>query len=139
MSYCDLPQLTTRFGADEINQLIDPDGTGANESIALAELDSASALIDSYLAGRYPLPLAVVPVVLNGVCADITRYNLYRNAVPELVKDKHLAALKYLRDVADGKATLGLSSEQQAPETEAAIEIKSGGNVWHRDASKGFI
>lgn len=137
--YCDLTELRTRFGHDEINQLIDPDGTGADESIAQAELATASATIDSYLAGRYPLPLSVAPVILTGVCADLTRYALHRNGVPELVKERYQAAIRWLRDVADGKASLGLSTNQESPATDAAIEIKSGGNVWHRDASKGFI
>jgi phage gp36-like protein len=137
--YCDLTELRIRFGLDEINQLIDPDGTGPDESIAQAELATASASIDSYLAGRYTLPLTVAPVILTGICADLTRYALYRNAVPELVKERYLAAVRWLRDVADGKASLGLSTSQATPATDAAIEIKSGGNVWHRDASKGFI
>ncbi|MCT6700919.1 gp436 family protein [Rheinheimera sp. 4Y26] len=137
--YCDLTELQSRFGLDEINQLIDPDGTGAVEAIALAELTTASATIDSYLTGRYPLPLNVVPVILVGICADLTRYALYRNAVPELVKERYLAAIRWLRDVADGKASLGLSTAHEAPATDAAIEIKSGGNVWQRDISKGFI
>ncbi len=137
--YCDLTELRIRFGLDEINQLIDPDGTGPDESIAQAELSTASASIDSYLAGRYTLPLTAAPVILTGICADLTRYALYRNGVPELVKERYLAAVRWLRDVADGKASLGLSASQATPAADAAIEIKSGGNVWHRDASKGFI
>jgi len=137
--YCDLTELRIRFGLDEINQLIDPDGSGPDESVALAELSTASATIDSYLAGRYPLPLSAVPVILTGVCADLTRYALYRNAVPELVKERYTTAIRWLRDVATGTASLGLSSNQEQPASDAAIEIKSGGNVWQRDASKGFI
>lgn len=137
--YCDLAELRTRFGLDEVNQLLDPDGTGVDEAIAQAEIQTASAVIDSYLSGRYPLPLNVVPAILAGVCADLTRYALYRNTVPELVKERYQSAIKWLRDVADGKANLGLSLSLETPATDAAIEIKSGGNVWHRDASKGFI
>lgn len=137
--YCDLAELRTRFGLDEVNQLLDPDGTGVDEAIAHAEIQTASAVIDSYLSGRYPLPLSVVPAILSGVCADLTRYALYRNTVPELVKERYQSAIKWLRDVADGKANLGLSLALETPATDAAIEIKSGGNVWHRDVSKGFI
>ncbi|WP_337840511.1 DUF1320 domain-containing protein [Rheinheimera sp.] len=139
MPYCSLPELRTRFGADEVNQLIDPDGSGPQDAIADAELTSASATIDSYLAGRYALPLSVVPLKLVEVCANLTRYALHRNAVPELVKERYQDAIKWLRDVADGKASLGISSSAETPATDSAIEIRSGGNVWHRDASKGFI
>lgn len=137
--YCDVTELRTRFGHEEVNQLLDPDGSGVDDAIATAEIQTASAVIDSYLSGRYPLPLSVTPAILPGVCADLVRYALYRNVVPELVKERYLSAMRWLRDVADGKASLGLALNQETPATDAAIEIKSGGNVWHRDSSKGFI
>lgn len=140
MSYCTADQLIDRFGADELLQLTDRDQNGFIDDQAVsAAISDASALIDGYLGGRYALPLSVVPTVLAKICADIARYNLYDNAVPEVVEKHNTAAMAFLKSVGKGEVRLGLSDSEETATSDDAIEVQSGGSVWSRKDSKGFI
>lgn len=138
--YCTVADLIARFSEREIIELTDRDYTGAvNQSIAEAAIADASATIDGYLAGRYSLPLNVVPVVLVRLCANLARYNLYDNTLPETVSRNQQDAIRYLEQVAKGVVTLGLDDAQQAAQTDDSVSFESAPSVWRRDASQGFI
>lgn len=69
MSYATSADLLTRFGEGELLRLaMTPSGELDQATLQLA-LDDASALIDGYLAGRYPLPLTHVPSALVPICS----------------------------------------------------------------------
>lgn len=95
----ELIQLTDRFDAPL--GLIDPDVLGQ----ALARADGE---IDSYIAARVSLPLAVVPARLVDVACDIARYHLYTSAAPDLIAQRYHDAIAWLRLVARGEVSLGL-------------------------------
>ena len=107
MSYAVLNDLITRFGEDELIQLTDRDGLGSFDNGTLDTLlEESSALIDSYLMGRYALPLLPVPKQLVGLCCDLARYALFPDAASPIIKDRHSAAMAQLRDLAAGRARL---------------------------------
>lgn len=138
--YCTVADLTARFGADEITALTDREHTGAiNTAVADIAITDASTTIDSYLTGRYRLPLATLPTVLVQLCANIARYKLYDNSVPETVRNNYQDAIRFLEQLSRGQVTLGLDSNQQQTATDSHIEIQSAGTVWGRKQSKGFI
>ncbi|MBF0562236.1 MAG: DUF1320 domain-containing protein [Alphaproteobacteria bacterium] len=85
----------------------------------------ASAEIDSYLSRQYPLPLAQVPPMLKVVCCDIAVYRLWQ-APTEDVISRYDRAVKWLRDVADGKIGLGLQGDLKVP-VEASRRLGSVG------------
>ncbi len=78
-----------------------------------AALGAASRVVDSYLASRFDTPLTgTIPADLVGVVCDIAAYRLMklRGFNPQTGDAEQFAAsydraLRYLRDVADGKAT----------------------------------
>ncbi|MCA0175231.1 MAG: DUF1320 domain-containing protein [Proteobacteria bacterium] len=114
--YATQADLVERFGATELAQLSNPGGGGALGAVEIDRaLADASAEIDSYLAGRYALPLATVPPVLARLAADIARYRLYDQAAPELVKERYAAAVKLLVALAGGTAQLGLAATDTQP------------------------
>lgn len=107
MSYCTQADLVTRFGNDEILQLSDKARVGEIDSeVVNRAIDDASAEIDGYLAGRYRLPLSAVPALLTLYACDIARYRLFEDGAYEQVIERYNNALRYLRDVAQGKVQL---------------------------------
>jgi phage gp36-like protein len=142
--YCTLQDLIDRFGEDELVRL----STEANSlgefptTINQVQVDraiaDAEATIDSYLAGRYPLPLAQIPPVLNRHACDMARYFLQDRSPLEEVKNRYSDAIRFLEKVASGAITLGIDSLGNRPETNDGAVIQSGGSVFGR-SDKGFI
>lgn len=135
MPYATQQQLIDRFGEAELIQLTDRNNVGAIDTTVLNQaIADAGAEIDGYLAGRYQLPLATVPVILALYCGDITRYRLYDDGATEEVRKRYEDAMKFLRLVAEGKVRLG--ADEPAPTGGAQME--SGGRVFGRDQG-GFL
>ena len=62
--YASVNDMVSRFGEAELLRLaMTPTGELDQAAITIA-LQDAGALIDGYLAGRYPLPLAHIPSAL---------------------------------------------------------------------------
>ncbi len=90
--YASVSDMVTRFGEAELLRLVmTPAGELDSAAITIA-LQDAGALIDGYLAGRYPLPLAHVPSALVPICADIARHRLYGEQAPEQIAKRNEAA-----------------------------------------------
>ncbi|MRJ41192.1 MULTISPECIES: gp436 family protein [Idiomarina] len=140
MPYCLVTDLVARYSEAELIALTDRAGSGAvDQSVAQHAIDDASALIDGYLLGRYELPLQPVPSVLTPICADIARYQLYDNEAPTVVTKRYETAIAFLKSVGKGEVTLGIHTDGGSPGSTDLPEIQSGGNVFNRNKSKGFI
>lgn len=115
--YCTVADLTARFGAIEIAQLTDlEDRETVVEATVQAAITDASGEIDSYLSGRYALPITgVVPDMLRAGCMDLARYRLYDDHPPEVVKQRRADFVTWLNRVAIGHVQLALS----APDVDA--------------------
>lgn len=115
MPYATRQDLIDRFGVEEMTQLTDRDGSGTLDPALLDRaLATADGLIDGYLAGRYALPLDPVPAPLAVIAADLARYELYDDAVPDLVRDRRDAAIARLKDLAAGRWLLPTPPEAHA-------------------------
>jgi len=141
--YCTGEQMAERFGRNIIAQLTSRDGSGEiDEAVLDSAIADASAEIDMFLAGRYSLPLSSVPLPLTRIACVIARDIL---AVNSDVHDERWAkqaddARKMLRDIADGRTSLGVDSLAQAPATPpSGVSMESGGRIWARDKSGGFV
>lgn len=114
MAYCTQSDIEKQLPQEELVQLTDDDGDGLPDTGVVDEaIAEADAEIDSYLAARYSLPLASVPVLLKKLSVDIAIWNLYsRRAVDEPVrKERYQAAVKLLQAIAEGRASLGVDPE----------------------------
>lgn len=82
-------------------------------------LDDATKTINSYLiAYTLPLEQALIDASnLPQINGDMARYHLYDDGAPEFVKDRYDAAMKWLRDIAAGKASLGPEDTSAAAPT----------------------
>ena len=99
--------MIAEFGEDELIQLTDRNNYGVIDVAILAKaLTNAEAKINSYLTA-YLLPLASIPANFELIACDIARYYLFKDAVPNAVKDRYDNAIKYLEQV--GRGTIALS------------------------------
>lgn len=113
--YATAEDLISAIGQDSYDGLTDPTYWNT-PTRGLDALDRATVEIDSYLCRQYALPLPEVPAVLKVICCDIAYYRLIR---PEMMTDalatRYDKAVKWLRDVAEGKVGLGLSGDYKVP------------------------
>lgn len=140
--YCTLQNLIDRFGRVELTQLTDrliPPTGQIGEGVVDLAIKDASELIDSYLEGRYTLPLDPIPAPLARVACDLARYYLHENGVTEIVQKRYESAVAYLKAVSRGEVKLSGSDGDAAPTTSNEAQIDSGGRVFGRDKSTGYI
>lgn len=109
------------------------DAAAARIELALAD---AAAQIDSYLSPTYALPLAAELVAasnLEQVTCELARYNLYDDRAPEFVQDRYDRRLRWLRDVAANKASLGATDTAVArPEGRVVVRPSEDLTDWSR-------
>ena len=111
MAYASVNDMIVQLGEDEVVSLSDRLNSGVvNDVLVTNALASASSEIDSYLATRHQVPLTVVPSMLKTRCVEIAYYLLCRGArvMNDDVRELYNDAVRWLRDVAAGKASLGL-------------------------------
>lgn len=140
--YCTQAQMVERFGEQLVTQLTDRENLGAvNGPVLEAAMADAAAEIDMYLAGRYVLPLSSVPLTLTRLACILTRDVL---ATGSDVSDERWSkqaddARKLLREIAGGKVSLGVDALAQSPSGGDGAQMESGGRIWGRDDSKGYL
>lgn len=121
--YATAQELETRLGGEEaLVILADRDGDGvADAELVERALADATAEIDSYLAGRYTLPLPTVPAVLVRLACDMAVYRItseYGAGLTEERRQRYEDAVAWLKRAASGDVSLGLPPHQEpAPST----------------------
>lgn len=114
--------MIDEFGEREVIALTDRDNLGYIDTPLLDErLIKATAEIDTYLVGRYTVPLSVVSPLITTYCCDIARYRLSGAQVTEVdaVRNRYKDAIRFLEAVRDGKIDLGADV---VPATDAATQ-----------------
>jgi len=141
VAYCDPQDLIHRFGQAELAQLAPADPGPIDMSRAQQACDDASDLADGYLRARYSLPLSTTPKVLGKLCCDIARAELHhggdRQPTDQVVKARD-AAIAFLKDVASGKADLGLGPSGADPVQDAAVRRSAGTRGLSDDDLAGY-
>ncbi len=154
MSYAQVGDMQARYPNRDLVQLTneDPTVTTVNSGFLATFLGDASDEIDAYLEARFALPLNDPPAILIRLCCEIAMYHL--NALRPIhdledAKDKYEKAIAFLKEVSDGKRTMGLSADGQEPADPASPAVvmdvnMAGGNpslpqrVFTRGTLKGF-
>ena len=168
MTYASATSFLSRFGAAEIAQRADRGiprlvtaqllldaAAGADLSsytstevtrvatvLALVNqaLADAADTINSYISGRYTVPLSGVPGVLERTACELARYNLYDDQVTDVIKARYDASIKYLTSVSRGDVSLGVDEATSQPvPSSAGAELVTAGRVWQRGDSQGFL
>lgn len=122
MTYTTRALMEDRYGADEISQRESMLPAGSVDR-ALADAD---AEIDSYLTGRYALPLSPVPANIGRVAASIARYRLLGDAVTEVARKHYEDARAWLKDIAAGRAQIEGATPTPAASPAATVDYVVG-------------
>lgn len=113
MLYAAKADMQAEFGDTELAQLTDrTNGTVTDDTVLNAALTRAGSEIDSYVTQRYILPFNPVPVRLKDVACDIARFYLYDARAPKTVQDRYDNAIAWLKDVAAGRASVGVDAAE---------------------------
>jgi phage gp36-like protein len=128
MAYADRDALEKRYGSEEIEQRESALEAGAVQQ-ALVDAD---ALIDGYLAGRYTLPLSVIPPNLPQVACAIARYSLIGDAATERARNDYKDAMAWLKDVEAGRVRLQSAAPVPGNEPAAVVMVAPGQAVFKR-------
>lgn len=122
MAYATADDMIAEFGEREVIALTDRDNLGYVDTPLLEDrLDKATAEIETYLVGRYAVPLSVVSPLITTYCCDIARYRLSGAQVTEVdaVRNRYKDAIRFLEAVRDGKIDLGANV---APATDSTTQ-----------------
>lgn len=139
MSYATQQDLVDRFGELELIQLSDRDGAAAIDADVVAKaLSDADELVDSYIAARVALPLSTVPARLVRVAGDIARYYLHADAPTEQVRTAYKDAVAWLKDIGQGKATLGEDGTAAAAPVDATVQFTGDERAFTRSGLRDF-
>lgn len=121
--------------AAELLAETDPDlvaglsGTDEPDEAAIEKaLESASGTIDSYLSGRYTLPLSDPPIQLRTIAIDIALYQMMRLRSQGDIEDarkRYEDAIDFLKMVAKGVVNIGPATDPESSEPEVDSGIDS--------------
>lgn len=128
MSYAARTDLEDRYGSDELTQreaMLSPG------SINRA-LDDADAEINSYVSGRYSVPLNPVPPTIVRIACAIARYHLLGDSATELARKAYEDARAFLRDLQSARASLEGTTLATGAERSARVEVSSDERLFSR-------
>jgi len=138
VAYAVLQDLIDRYGASELTALTDRTGTGSPDpTVTGTALDDATMTIDSFLAGRYLLPLQTVPPVVTLWCCNIARFLLWKDQASDAVTTLYKAAISSLVLVQAGKMTLEANAVE-TPENGETIVVEGAPRQFDRHSLRGF-
>lgn len=123
-SYATQADLEALIPEDALLLLTDEAGTGQIDSAVVeTALANAGEVIDSYLAGRYSLPLVSVPPMLKLVSVRLAGHELHvrRNELPQTWEKLYGDAIRFLEQVASGKITLGAADPEPPTSTSLGV------------------
>ncbi|MFM2842833.1 gp436 family protein [Klebsiella pneumoniae] len=138
--YATRADMVLQFGKGECISLSDRDFTGQiDDEVLNGGLQRASATIDSYLSGRYPVPWPDTPGILVDKCCDIARYKLTgaETQNTEEIRERYEDAIRYLEQVAKGNITLGRLPDGSVAQGGSLSRFSSNGRVFGRDETGG--
>lgn len=142
MTYATQADLVERFGEQMLIDLTDrsdPPAGVIDPTVVAKALTDADSQIDGYLLGRYLLPLATTPDLLNDLAKAIAIYKLHRDSVSEKIRDDYLDALKTLKLIADGTMRLNVAGVEPASSGANGVQTTDRPRDFTPDNLKGFI
>ncbi len=122
MAYIDQQDLLDELGEGKLIQLTDDEGTGEVGTARVGKsISFAEAVVESYLRGRYALPVPATPIV-KGLCTDLAIHHLYksRTTIAEGVytvrTNAKNDAIKLLQAISSGTAALDVPTAEETNE-----------------------
>ncbi|MBO7412919.1 MAG: DUF1320 domain-containing protein [Fibrobacter sp.] len=142
MNYCTVEDVKGHVPDARLVEVTDDTHPNSSGSIQTAIVEKmigeSSDLIDAYIGRRFRLPLPGIPSVLKSICVDLTIYNLYERVtemnVPEGMQLRYKNAVSLLKDIAEGKASIGDVPEEGTVENGFCAVSSSGKALFTMDS-----
>ena len=100
----------------------------------------ADAMIDGYLGGRHALPLAATPALISNLSQVITLWILHLSEPEAKVKADYDAAMRSLRDIAQGVIRIADAAGIEPGSSGASgVQIVDRARPFTEANMKGFI
>ena len=139
MAYCTSEDIELRIGRQDLTALSDYDADGAPDPTVVAgAIDSAQALIDSYLSVRFAVPVELA----SGGCPDALRaravglsvyfLRLGRDSVTDSVRAQYQDDVAWLRQVVAGTVSLGVEPRPAASVGSPRVNCESTPRLFGR-------
>ena len=134
--YATESDIVKRYGQDALDLAFARAGDLANPAAVSQALDDASDEIDTYLMGRYSLPLDPVPPVLTRLCVDMALYHgSDLAALTDERRTRYEDAVALLTRISEGKVSLeGVAG--QTPASSGASFV-SNDRIFGRGSMQG--
>lgn len=138
--YANTQDIIARYSQAEFDLVFDRDGDGeVDQDAAERALADASAEIDGYLVGRYPLPLQDPPPVLVSLAVDIAMYKgSVSTAITEEKRARYEDVVKFLTKVSEGKIMLRADSEGNQMAVADLPQLSAPGRVFTNETLGNF-
>ena len=141
MAYATYTTLLEQVGIDELTRSSDRNGNGvADVGVVDRALEDASNEVDSYIGSVYKLPLNPVPgivVTYTGIIG-LYRMSLETGSYTEEKRKRYEDAIRWLRDVAKGVASLDGEVEAQ-PKSSGGIRYFTEAREYSRTKLGGVL
>ncbi|MBW7968121.1 DUF1320 domain-containing protein [Bradyrhizobium sp. BR 10289] len=142
MTYASQSDLVERFGTSmliDLTDRADPPAGAIDADVVAKALADADAAIDGYLLGRYLLPLASTPALLNDLAKAIAIYKLHRDSVSDKIRADYQDALKQLGLIASGTLRLNVAGVEPESSGASGVRTTDRSRDFTPDNLKGFI
>ncbi|HEX9391481.1 MAG TPA: DUF1320 domain-containing protein [Usitatibacteraceae bacterium] len=133
MTYAVKQDFIDRFSLEELVQLTDRTNipqTTVDDNVVNQALADTDAMVNSYLSVKLTLPLVSVPTMLKSVACDIARYRLYDDRATDQVSKRYDDAIKFLKAVASGAASLGVDAANQPAPVSGGVQFFAADRVF---------
>ena len=106
--YLSTSELLQLFGEEEVFAAFSVENKSDLDNSAVVSLiENATALVEAHIGTRYKVPLQQpVPALIQRIAAGIVRYDYHTADTRESVEGAYREALRFLRDLRDGKIVL---------------------------------
>ena len=152
MPYCNKIDLIQARSEELIKDLSNESGDKSesiDDEIVADRIRQADSLIDGYLRGRLPVPIAdtpdETPELIKSISTDLSIYYLYKRVsgmlLPDDIKELYKEALRLLKDIQKGVLTIDFPKDEEtisAAPTIVKIKKTAADRKFNDDAFIGF-
>jgi phage gp36-like protein len=125
--YLSISDFVDRVGLPEVIAATDATGEGRiDRAMLISVLTDAQAIVDTYFASRYLVPLADPPIIVKKIVADLARVALYPRGAPDGIADQAKASTKLLERIQAGQVQIPVASPPSPAVSENPILIAPG-------------
>lgn len=125
--YLSIAEFVKNVGLSEVIALTDGTGEGRiDRDLIVSRLTNAQAVVDTYLASRYVVPLSEAPLIVKKIVTDLALAALYPRGAPDGIADQAKASTRLLERIQAGQAQIPAAVPPAPAVSENPVVIAPG-------------